>query len=116
MLPRRKVSINLQSSGDIGASPKGSINKRNSLFKKKKEKKTTDILYQDEMRLTNVVGPFPRNPLEIKVSDRRWIYLKNKILLPPSIILIRNAFDDNTTTSRSKNHRAREAVVSLYGT
>ena len=65
--------------------------------------------------LTNIVGPFPRDPLEIEVSDRRRVYLKNKELLPPSIILIRNAFDDTTTTSRSKNHRAREAVVSIYG-
>ena len=46
--------------------------------------------------LTNIVGPFPRDPLEIEVSDRRRVYLKNKELLPPSIILIRNAFDDTT--------------------
>ena len=98
VLPRRKVSINPRSSRDIGADPK-----------------ETDIVCRDKIRLTNVVRPFSRNPLEIEVTDWRQIYLENEKLLPPLIIPIRNSFDNTTTSSRSENHHTRKAVASLSG-
>ena len=62
---------------------------------------------------TNLIGPLPRDRVEIKDADRRRISLKSEKFLPPPDILVRNTVYNRTARPRSKNHCSREATVPL---
>lgn len=64
--------------------------------------------------LTNLIGPLPRDSVDIEVADLRRIYFRNKEFLSPQVISVRNAVYNGTTGARSENHRTQKAVVSLY--
>ena len=105
------MAINPRSSGDIGAGPKGSTNKRRKVENAKKRPKSR--IHFEKEKLTNLVEPLPRDPSEIEVADRRLVNLENEKLLPPPVIPVRNTVYDRPARSRGENHCAREATISL---